>query len=730
MLTPLLGKVSRRLRDGLAVASVGLGALFSFSMFPDILTGKVIDWRIPWAHPEVGVLIDPLSVLTVSVVNGIGLLVTVLSLNYLQRDPGLTRYWFILQLFIGVLGLVMVADNLLLLFIGWELVGVCGTALVAFWHQDPEKAHASLKNLMVLRVGDILLMTAIIGIYVYAGTLNILELQQSRTWAGALSRSGLLLPSAVMLLGGPIAKSAQFPLHVRLPDAFPASPAPSNAIIDVSAGTYLIARVLPMFHSVLTDGHGELIVFFAAIAVIGAISTLLGAFMAMVQRSLIKILAYAVMSQLAFMWIGLGVGGLMTDPMGGYMAGILHMVMDAIASGALFLTVAPILYVTGSDDVFTLSGLKKKMPLAFVCMVIGVLALIGVPPFNGFWSGEAIFKATLELAREASDHGRYTLALFSNGLYLVLLAMSALTAFYGVRILGLAFGQKRNAIAIEETRTAKTPATMRIPMTVAAIATVVTGLLAPYIIAGAPSFFSPLLPTQTHIDAFEVVRSWLFEPSILIFYAVLAVGAIPAYHLYQAPRLDFIELPMDRSFLGSVHRFLWHRCYLNALYYRIPSSVIGVSQRMNDHLEGGMRAAMRRTASPVLGLSRGMYCHLEGGMKTTMRRTASSVLGVSRGMYRQVEHGLKATEHFLANQIVLLAGTLYGFLEIRRISKPRTLSFFAVAYLGKPFNVEEIRRRVLDFSQETYLVTIMFFSVAFLTIVILFLVFPSLFGGF
>jgi NADH-quinone oxidoreductase subunit L len=695
--------MSHKLRSGLAVTLVGLGALFSFSMLPEALAGTVLDWQVPWTYPELGFLIDPLSVLTVSLVNGIGFLATVLSLDYLERDSSLTRYWFILQLFIGVLDLVVVADNLLLLFIGWELVGICGTALVAFWHQDPEKANAGLKNLIVLRMGDILFMTAIVIIYVYAGTLNLLELQQSRAWAGALSRSGLLLITAVMFLGGPIAKSAQFPFHVRLPDSVPASPAPSNAIIDVSMGTYLIIRVLPMLHRVLMDGHGELIIFFAAIAVIGAVSTLLGALMAMVQRSLIRILAYAVMSQLAFMWIGLGVGGLMANPSEGYTAGILHMVMDAIASGALFLTAAPILYVTGSDDIFKLSGLKKKMPLAFVCLVIGVLALIGVPPFNGFWSGEAIFKATLGLAREASDQGRYSLAIFGNGLYLVLLVMSALTAFYGVRMLGLTFGQKRDSPAIEHRNIEEPLNLMRIPMTFAAILTVATGLLAPYIIAGSTGFFSPLLPAEAHIDAFEVVRRWLFEPSILIFYAVLAVGAIPAYHLYLSPRVNFIELPMGRSILGTVHRFLWHRCYLNALYYRISSSVIGGSRMIYRRLEGGMRAAIFLTAA--------------------------SVLGLSRVINRQVEHGMKAADHFLANHIVSLAGRLYALFEVRRISRPQTLSLFAVAYLGKPFNVDEFRRRVLAFSQETYLVTIMFFAAVFLTIVILFLTFPLLFGG-
>ncbi|MDH5451400.1 MAG: proton-conducting transporter membrane subunit, partial [Candidatus Bathyarchaeota archaeon] len=320
----MFSKVQSRFRHYLAAASVGIGALFSFSMIPDILAGNILDWRISWFHLELGVLVDPLSVLMACVVNGIGLLVAVFSIEYMRRDPSLSRYWFLIQLFIGGLVLIVVADNLLLLFIGWEIVGVSCSALVAFWHQDPEKAHYGLKTFLVLRVGDILLLTSILIIYANSNTFSLYDLRQDARWIVDLSTSGLLLITVMMLFGGAIAKSALFPLHVWLPDALPASPASFNALTEVLAGAFLVARFLPMLQP-LTVEYVELAVLFSTVAWIGAFTALLAALMAMVERNVIRVLVYSIISQYAFVMIGLGVGGLMENPTMGYIAANMHL---------------------------------------------------------------------------------------------------------------------------------------------------------------------------------------------------------------------------------------------------------------------------------------------------------------------------------------------------------------------------------------------------------------------
>jgi hypothetical protein len=245
---------------------------------------------------------------------------------------------------------------------------------------------------------------------------------------------------------------------------------------------------------------------------------------------------------------------------------------------------------------------------------------------------------------------------------------------------------------------------MRIPMAVAAVATVATGILAPYFIAGSYGFFSPIIPSGTHLTALEVVREWLFEPPILLFYAALAVGAIPAYQIYVAQRIPRTELLEKYSFLRTSHQFLWNRCYINALYYRVVSSVLKVS--------------------------RGTYGLVERGITAAISFAAVSVLKVSRGTYGLVERGIKAANQLTANCLVSLARGTYDYLEVQHILRPRVLGLVALAFLGKPFDSQELRTRVLSLSQETYLVTIMFFMALLLMSIILFLIVPSMFGGF
>jgi len=576
---------------------------FSFSMIPDVLTGNVVnwvsgevmgglplDWQIPWVGSlglNLGVMVDFLSVLMICVVSAMGLLVTVFSVEYMQGKHGLTRYWFFLQLFIGGLGMIVMSDNFLQLFVGWEIVGMSCVALVTFWYKDPHKAHCGLKTFMILRIGDVLLLASILIMYSYSGTFNFRALESSIGWMSELPMIALV--TALMLFGGAIAKSAQFPLHEWLPDAMPATPASFNAITEVLAGVYLVARTLPMFHSALVNGCGELTIFFWTVAWIGAFTAFLGASLAVVQRSIVKVLAYSIMSQYAYMMVGFGVGGLMVDPATGYLAGNLHLMVDAIASGLLFLSAAAILHRVRSEDMFHMGGLRERMPITFTCMAIGALATIGVPPLSGFWSEESIYGAVWGLAQEVGEQGMFTLVFSAYGLYLLLMVTAAVTTFYVIRMMGMVFGKKSKHVSKLEREGSpikEVSPTMWVPMGIAAVVTVVIGMLAPFVIMGFHEFLPALLHQSVVQEDFtDILITAFLSPSFAITCAALVIGGYPAYKLYIIRQVNPDRLVEKHVFLKNIHAFLWNRCYFNSFNYAIAGFFRKLSNTMYKYIE-------------------------------------------------------------------------------------------------------------------------------------------------
>jgi NADH-quinone oxidoreductase subunit L len=561
--------------------------VFSFSMIPDVFMGNAVNWgsvevmgklpldlQLPWVGSlglNAGVLVDFLSVLMSCVVTGVGLLVTFFSIEYMRGKQGLTRYWLFLQLFIGGLGMIVVADNLLQLFIGWEIVGLGCVALVTFWYKDPHKSHCGLKTFMILRIGDVLLLASILILYFYSGTFNFSDLERNIGWMSELPMIALM--AALMLFGGAIAKSAQFPLHEWLPDAMPSTPASFNAITEVLAGVYLVARTLPIFHSALVNGCGELTIFFWAVAWIGAFTAFLGASMAAVQRSIVKVLAYSIMSQYAYMIVGLGVSGLMVDPAAGYLAGNLHLMVDAIASGILFLSVAAILHRVRSEDMFHMGGLRERMPITFTCMIIGALATIGIPPLSGFWSEESIYGTVWGLAQEVGEQGRFTSVFSAYGLYFLLMVTAAVTTFYVLRMMGMVFGKKSKhmkKLEREGSPIKEVSPVMWVPMGIAAIATVVIGVLGPFVITVFYEFLSPLLHQSVVQEGFvDILIKAFLSPSFGITCAAVAIGGYPAYKLYVTLQVNPAKLIKKHVFLKKIYVFLWNRCYFDSFNYAI-----------------------------------------------------------------------------------------------------------------------------------------------------------------
>jgi len=539
-------------------------------MIPDVHAGNLVNWEIPWVSSlgiDLGVLMDPLSVLMVSIISGIGFLVLIFSLEYMRGDAGLTRYWFFTQLFIGGLIMVVMAGNLLQLYIGWEVVGVCCYALVTHWYRNPENPRYGLKTFLVLRVGDLSLLISILIIYFNCGTFNFLGIDIAK-----LSASGLLLITAFLYFGGAVAKSAQFPLHVWLPDAMVATPASFNAITEVLAGVYLIARIFPILHA--AEGHVELTIFFLAVAWVGAFTALFGASMAMVQKNLVRLLAYSIIGQYAYMMVALGVSGLANDPAAGYLASIFHKMADAIISGLLFLSAAAILHRIRAQNMFDMGGLKVRMPITFVCMLIGALATIGIPPLSGFWSEEAIYSATWELAKEAGSLGQSALMFSAYGLFFFLMATAAVTTFYIVRMIGIVFDRESKHVKKLEDRRElinEVSPIMWIPMVILASATIVIGVFAPFIITSFHEFFSPppLYQSMVYKEVIDILRRVFLSPSSVITYAALAIGGYPAYRLYVTRQADPTKLTKEHRFLRRAHDFLRNRCYIDTLYSKV-----------------------------------------------------------------------------------------------------------------------------------------------------------------
>ena len=587
--TPLVSAIRRRFSSYLAVLSIGISALLSFSMIPDIYFGTVgttqSDLTIPWASNsliQVGVYIDPLSVLMASVITCIGFLVTVFSVAYMQEEPSLARFWFLIQLFIGGYLVIVMADNLLFMFIGWEIVGICCTGLAAFWHKDPNKAHMGLKTFILLRFADVFLLASILIIYATPPhTLNIARLAENGNWMGELSKSGLLFVTVFMFFAGAVGKAAQFPLQEWLPDALAASPSSFNALTECLAGPFIMARVLPIFHSVEYDGMAN---FFLVVALVGAFTAVISALIASTQTNIFRVLSYAISSVIGYMIAALGLAGLMTDISGGYLASTFLLTIDAFVSALLFLTAAYISYTVGSDNLHHMGGFKSR--IAHRSMEVGALALAGIPPLSGFWCTNWTQAVALDFAREAGIKGQSTLMMSGYAIFALLIIGGGITAFYSLRMMGLIF--RKGNHGSEGRVLKKVPPLMRISLAATLGVTAFLDFLALLLIPSFNKFLQPLLPTLTFPTIVDVLVYIVPSLSTVLTCVAVAVGGYPAYQLYIAHRVDPAKLIREHSFLRKIHAFFWNRFYINALYYKFFAyPTITLSKRLYKRLEFG-----------------------------------------------------------------------------------------------------------------------------------------------
>ncbi|MEN9252544.1 MAG: NAD(P)H-quinone oxidoreductase subunit 5 [Thermostichales cyanobacterium HHBFW_bins_127] len=461
---------------GLVVSLSGVALAHALSLFFSQLAGhEPYRWTFTWAKAgpfavEMGFTLDHLTAMMLVVVTTVAILVQVYTDGYMHHDPGYVRFYAYLSLFsASMLGLV-VSPNLVQLYVFWELVGMCSYLLIGFWYDRPAAAEACQKAFVVNRVGDFGLLLGILGLYWLTGSFEferLPELLQELIDSGAVS-TGLVALFCVLVFLGPVAKSAQFPLHVWLPDAME-GPTPISALIHaatmVAAGVFLVARLFPVFAGIP--------VVMAVIAWTGGLTAFLGASIAITQNDIKKGLAYSTISQLGYMMMAMGSGA--------YSAGLFHLMTHAYFKAMLFLGSGSVIHgmeaVVGHDPVLAqdmryMGGLKKYMPITATTFLIGTLAICGIPPFAGFWSKDEILGSVFA---------------YSPALWLVGFLTAGITAFYMFRMYFLTFeGEFRGSHAPrtghghDEHHASvphESPWTMTLPLVLLAVPSVVIGLV-------------------------------------------------------------------------------------------------------------------------------------------------------------------------------------------------------------------------------------------------------------
>jgi NADH-quinone oxidoreductase subunit L len=593
LIVPALARLPRA-RDAVALVGSLLSALFSSALLIElVLRGSislydyVIPRRVAWIpslNITAGVLYDPLSIILANVVAWISFAVMVYSVEYMRGDPGLTRYWFFMDFFIGNMQLLVLSDNFLQLFFGWEGVGLCSYALIGHWYTDEEErwvgtrgqfawgeeqayppSHAGLKAFLMTRFGDIFFLAGLFLLYNFAHTFNYDELAKSALqqggWAQALMQRGLLVPTALLIFGGAIGKSAQFPLHEWLPDAM-AGPTTVSALIHaatmVNAGVVLVARAAPLFYVPFAANAAEVELFFVVVAWIGGFTAFLAASQALVGFELKKILAYSTFSQIGYMVMALGLAGLSADFTLGLSSGIFHLMSHSIFKATLFLAAGALIHTCESKYIHEMGGLGTRLRITLAAFLISVASLSGIPPLIGFWSKEAV----LFTAWASGQYGLFLLGAFS----------AALTAFYSFRLLGLIFYAPESEhlrALLGRGHAVREPAPfMLLPYVVLSFSTVLLGLLVP--LANLEGRLE--LASRAYVASLFPGVAWGEGAASSIAPAVISlglslVGLFVAWTAYISRRLDVAALRQRRP-VALLYSFLEARWYINAFYYK------------------------------------------------------------------------------------------------------------------------------------------------------------------
>ena len=595
-----VARVSNKSTNYAAVGFALASAISATTLIPTGLAGEEIHSQISWISSinlKAGVLADPLSVIMTNVVAWISFLIFVYSIGYMHGDKDLTRYWFFMLFFIGSMQLIVLSDNLLMVFFGWEGVGLASYALIGFWYYDKKKdfvgkeghkaggiamwyspTHAGMKAFLMTRAGDTMMLAGMFLIFIYAGTFGFKELIADQTWAQQMASQNLLVPAAVLLFGGAVGKSAQFPLNEWLLEAMTGPTAVSaliHAATMVKAGVFLVARIGPLFFALAAFGMTQ---FFEVVAWVGAITAFLLATQALVNPEIKKVLAYSTGSQIGYMMMALGIAGLSTQFVDGYTAGFFHLMSHAMFKASLFMGAGALLHTVGSRFMTDMGGLRKHMKKTYIFMLLASLSLAGAPLFtSGFWSKDAIFAATLE-----SGYAH------AWPLFAIAVIVAIMTAFYTFRMIGMSFfgNESKHLKQIENSghHLHEVSASLWVPFAILAVATISIGIVGFVFEAEIHSLLGGYLlhsfgigEEEEHASEGSNAEIQILPQGETTFFGLnpiaaaasigaFTIGSVLGFIFYIA-RKGNPEIISRNIVTKAIWRFLYNRWYLNSALY-------------------------------------------------------------------------------------------------------------------------------------------------------------------
>lgn len=487
---------------------------------------------------SISFLIDPLSSIFLLIITGVGFLIHLYSVGYMHHDEGVNRFFSYLNLFVFFMLLLVMGANYLVMFIGWEGVGLCSFLLIGFWFKNQEYNKAANKAFIMNRIGDLGMLLGIILIFMNTGSIQYLEVFSKATSID----SGVITTITILLFIGAMGKSAQIPLYTWLPDAM-AGPTPVSALIHaatmVTAGVYMIARNNLLY--ALSPATLEFVM------IIGLATALFAATIALTQNDIKKVLAYSTVSQLGLMFLALGLGA--------FTSGIFHMATHAFFKALLFLGAGSVIHALGNEqDIRKMGGLKKYLPVTFFTFLIGVVAIAGIPPFAGFFSKDEILAGAF-----AQNKIVWGIAVIA----------SLMTAFYMFRLFFLTFYGKERASEHAMSHIHESPKSMTIPLMVLAVLSAVGGFMGlPEIFGGEGShwlneYLSPVFAASAeHLHAHEHLShatEYILMGTIVGFTIILI---IIAYTMYVSKN----QVPVADAEVSGLQKTLYNKYYIDELY--------------------------------------------------------------------------------------------------------------------------------------------------------------------
>jgi NADH-quinone oxidoreductase subunit L len=553
----LLGRLPRPVIGFVGCATVGLSLVTSLLLFIElagldagsrIMRQTLFAW-IPSGglHADVAFLLDPLSAVMILVVSAVGFLIHVYSVGYMHDDPGYGRYFTFLNLFTFSMLLLVLADNFLLMFVGWEGVGLCSYLLIGFWFEKKSASDAGKKAFIVNRIGDFGFLIGMFIIFWQVKSLDFLTVSQRAPEVFAVG-GGLITAACILLFVGATGKSAQIPLYVWLPDAME-GPTPVSALIHaatmVTAGVYMIARANALY-MMAPDA-------LMVVAIVGAVTAFFAATIGLAQNDIKRVLAYSTVSQLGYMFLACGVAA--------FSAGIFHLMTHAFFKALLFLGAGSVIHALSAEqDMRYMGGLRKHLPITFVTMFIAALTIVGIPGFSGFFSkDEILWKAF------SSGHGHW---LF----WVIGFVTAGLTAFYMFRLIYLTFFGRERMAADVKSHIHESPRSMTVPLVALAVLSVVGGYIGMPHIFGITNHFEkwlePVMAGGRHHATSHALASGAGETGtellLMALTVALVVAAILAARYYYEKNPEAATALRKR--LSGPHRLVLNKYYVDEIY--------------------------------------------------------------------------------------------------------------------------------------------------------------------